>query len=298
MEFIEAETQESGHKDQKTEELVNNFEEQVGKVYSNIESQTVSGWNTFSEYLSNFQKKLPEFLTDTKEITKKIDLQNRINATKENFEKNMAKVQSRLNEEELKELKENSAKLLQNLNENTNKYLDGLDQDLEKLENLTLGYATKLGNLLADKTGIRFGSEEEDGAKKDEIMFNMPQNLATSRLEAQLHELENNKDLYLTNWNSESVKDYVLTADDEAEKKLLAAKESMKKLIDQLVPDQIDEQVFWKTYFCNKAKFLEEEKKRKEILQQKPADDDDDFTWDDDDEEDKKEEDRKEDDKE
>ncbi|ESW99450.1 hypothetical protein KL918_001618 [Ogataea parapolymorpha] len=294
MEFIEAETQESEHRDQKTEELVNNFEDQVGKVYSNIESQTVSGWNTFSEYLSNFQKKLPDLLTDTKEITKKIDLQNRINATKENFEKNLAKVQSKLNEEELKEIKENSAKLLQSFNENTNKYLDGLDQDLEKLENLTLGYATKLGSLLADKTGIRFGSEEVSGAKKDEIMFNMPQNLATSRLEAQLHELENNKDLYLTNWNSESVKDYVLTAEDEAEKKLLAAKESLKKLIDQLVPDQIDEQVFWKTYFSSKAKILEEEKKRKEILQQKPADDDEDFDWDDDEEEDKKEDDNKE----
>ncbi|KAG7885563.1 hypothetical protein KL938_000595 [Ogataea parapolymorpha] len=294
MEFIEAETQESEHRDQKTEELVNNFEDQVGKVYSNIESQTVSGWNTFSEYLSNFQRKLPDLLTDTKEITKKIDLQNRINATKENFEKNLAKVQSKLNEEELKEIKENSAKLLQSFNENTNKYLDGLDQDLEKLENLTLGYATKLGSLLADKTGIRFGGEEVSGAKKDEIMFNMPQNLATSRLEAQLHELENNKDLYLTNWNSESVKDYVLTAEEEAEKKLLAAKESLKKLIDQLVPDQIDEQVFWKTYFSSKAKILEEEKKRKEILQQKPADDDEDFDWDDDEEDDKKEDDNKE----
>ncbi|KAG7860091.1 hypothetical protein KL919_002796 [Ogataea angusta] len=294
MEFIEAETQESEHRDQKTEELVNNFEEQVGKVYSNIESQTVSGWNTFSGYLSNFQKKLPDLLTDTKEITKKIDLQNRINVTKENFEKNLAKVQSKLNEEELKEIKESSAKLLHNFNENTNKYLDGLDQDLEKLENLTLGYATKLGSLLADKTGIRFGSEEAGGAKKDEIMFNMPQNLATSRLEAQLHELENNKDLYLTNWKSESVKDYVLTAEDEAEKNTLAEKESLKKLIQELVPDEIDEQVFWKTYFSNKAKILEEEKKRKEILQQKPADDDEDFDWDDDEEDDKKEDDSKE----
>ncbi|KAH3668453.1 hypothetical protein OGAPHI_002207 [Ogataea philodendri] len=292
MEYIEAETQEGEHKDQKTEQLVNELEEQVEKVYNNIETQTVSGWNTFSGFFSSVQKKLPDYLTETKELAKNIDLQKTLNSTRENFEKNLSNLQNKFSEEELKEIRENSSKLLQNLNENTNKYLDDLDQDLEKIENVTLGYASKLGSLLASKTGLNLGGESEvSGDKKDEVLFNMPQNVATNRLEAQLHELENNKDLYLSNAKDETVQNYTLSPEEETEKTALANKENIKTLYEQLVPGDIEGSLFWKIFFSTKSKILEEEKKRKEMLEKKPADDDEeDFDWDDDDDEEKKDE--------
>ncbi|GMF08376.1 unnamed protein product [Ambrosiozyma monospora] len=69
---------------------------------------------------------------------------------------------------------------------------------------------------------LNFISTETDGSgdKKDEVLFSLGDNkLASNRVEAQLKELQSDKDIYLN--NKLDIADYKVTEDESKEGKLL-----------------------------------------------------------------------------
>lgn len=305
MEFYDPEIEQgakSSHADAKTDKAVTDISSTVEKVYSNVEQNTKKGWNTFNNFFKTIQSSIPQ----------NAELQKKMSETGKGFSENINKTRETLsgklstqfsglniNNDNIDSLKQKSTQALKNVSSNTNKYLDQLDSHLEKVENTTLGYATQLTSFLQAKTGIKVGIAEKanssslgqkniqqqaNGSQSD-ILFNVPKGLASSRVEAQLRELQVSIEPYeqaLKN-SKEEIEKYTLTQEEkqEADKQLSSEDSPLKKIQQELVPGKMDASFFLKCYFSSRKKIIQDEKKRKLVLE-KTAEDEDDFSWDDD----------------
>ncbi len=306
MEFYDPEIEQgakSSHADAKTDKAVTDISSTVEKVYSNVEQNTKKGWNTFNNFFKTIQSSIPQ----NAELQKKMSetgkgLSENINKTRETLSSKLSTQLSGLNinNDNIDSLKQKSTQALKNVSSNTNKYLDQLDSHLEKVENTTLGYATQLTSFLQAKTGIKVGIAEKanssslgqkniqqqaNGSQSD-ILFNVPKGLASSRVEAQLRELQVSIEPYeqaLKN-SKEEIEKYTLTEEEkqEADKQLSSEDSPLKKIQQELVPGKMDASFFLKCYFSSRKKIIQDEKKRKLVLEKTAEEDEDDFSWDDD----------------
>lgn len=306
MEFYDPEIEQgakSSHADAKTDKAVTDISSTVEKVYSNVEQNTKKGWNTFNNFFKTIQSSIPQ----------NAELQKKMSETGKGFSENINKTRETLsgklstqfsglniNNDNIDSLKQKSTQALKNVSSNTNKYLDQLDSHLEKVENTTLGYATQLTSFLQAKTGIKVGIAEKanssslgqkniqqqaNGSQSD-ILFNVPKGLASSRVEAQLRELQVSIEPYeqaLKN-SKEEIEKYTLTQEEkqEADKQLSSEDSPLKKIQQELVPGKMDASFFLKCYFSSRKKIIQDEKKRKLVLEKTAEEDEDDFSWDDD----------------
>lgn len=305
MEFYDPEIEQgakSSHADAKTDKAVTDISSTVEKVYSNVEQNTKKGWNTFNNFFKTIQSSIPQ----------NAELQKKMSETGKGFSENINKTRETLsgklstqfsglniNNDNIDSLKQKSTQALKNVSSNTNKYLDQLDSHLEKVET-TLGYATQLTSFLQAKTGIKVGIAEKanssslgqkniqqqaNGSQSD-ILFNVPKGLASSRVEAQLRELQVSIEPYeqaLKN-SKEEIEKYTLTQEEkqEADKQLSSEDSPLKKIQQELVPGKMDASFFLKCYFSSRKKIIQDEKKRKLVLEKTAEEDEDDFSWDDD----------------
>ncbi len=306
MEFYDPEIEQgakSSHADAKTDKAVTDISSTVEKVYSNVEQNTKKGWNTFNNFFKTIQSSIPQ----NAELQKKMSetgkgFSENINKTRETLSSKLSTQLSGLNinNDNIDSLKQRSTQALKNVGSNTNKYLDQLDSHLEKVENTTLGYATQLTSFLQAKTGIKVGIAEKanssslgqkniqqqaNGSQSD-ILFNVPKGLASSRVEAQLRELQVSIEPYeqaLKN-SKEEIEKYTLTQEEkqEADKQLSSEDSPLKKIQQELVPGKMDASFFLKCYFSSRKKIIQDEKKRKLVLEKTAEEDEDDFSWDDD----------------
>lgn len=305
MEFYDPEIEQgakSSHADAKTDKAVTDISSTVEKVYSNVEQNTKKGWNTFNNFFKTIQSSIPQ----NAELQKKMSetgkgFSENINKTRETLSSKLSTQLSGLNinNDNIDSLKQRSTQALKNVGSNTNKYLDQLDSHLEKVET-TLGYATQLTSFLQAKTGIKVGIAEKanssslgqkniqqqaNGSQSD-ILFNVPKGLASSRVEAQLRELQVSIEPYeqaLKN-SKEEIEKYTLTQEEkqEADKQLSSEDSPLKKIQQELVPGKMDASFFLKCYFSSRKKIIQDEKKRKLVLEKTAEEDEDDFSWDDD----------------
>lgn len=121
--------------DDKTEELVTSLETSVDKAYTSIQDTTLSGINKIQGMVAG---KLPELQKQWNDVK----LPQIANV--EGITKNL-KLEEYVKKEDLESLKQRGGELISKAGENTNKVLDDLDQDLEKLEKLTIDYAQQIG---------------------------------------------------------------------------------------------------------------------------------------------------------
>ncbi|OWB55612.1 hypothetical protein B5S28_g1486 [[Candida] boidinii] len=304
-----------------TTKLTKEFEGKVDSIYTSFESNTKQGWSNFNGFLGNLQKNLPDY----------------VNQTTDNLNKTIEKIkQSTTNNEELIKQREELAKKandlknnivndenLKNIGEKTNEYLDSLDNELEKIENLTLSYGNKFGSLLSQTTNtasksvwglinstIQIGDNNNNNNKDDEnttkkdsgFSFDLPKSFTSTRSEAQLHELQRNKEIYLNykisdddNDELEKLSNFKLNKEQEIESNdLINLNNDFKIMFDEIVPNNLNSDKFWFIYFDSKNKIIDQEKKRKELLSKgstEGEDEDDEFNWDDDEDEDEDEDD-------
>jgi len=306
MEFYDPEIEQGAKPklaDEKTNQAVTDISSTVEKVYSNVEQNTKKGWSTFNSFFKTIQNSIPQ----NAELQKKMSetgkgLSENFNKTKEKLSSTLSTQLSGLDisNDNIDVMKKNSAQALKNVGSSTNKYLDQLDSHLEKVENTTLGYATQLTSFLQAKTGINVGIaekanssslgqkaiKEQENSSQSDILFNVPKGLASSRVEAQLRELQVSIEPYekaLKN-SKQEIEKYVLNEEEkqEADKLLSSEDGHLSEVQKELVPGKMDQEFFLKCYFSSKKRIIQDEKKRKELLEKTAEEDEEDFDWDDD----------------
>ncbi|OUM53999.1 hypothetical protein BVG19_g3337 [[Candida] boidinii] len=301
----------SQKEEDETTKLTKEFEGKVDSIYTSFESNTKQGWSNFNGFLGNLQKTLPTY----------------VNQTTDNLNKTIEKIKQSTNNEELLKQREELAKRandlknnivndeqLKNIGEKTNEYLDSLDNELEKIENLTLSYGNKFGSLLSQTTNtasksvwglinsIQIGENDNEsngsgsgsGNKKDSgFSFDLPKSFTSTRSEAQLHELQRNKEIYLnykiSDDDLEKLSNFKLNEEQEIESNdLINLNSDFKIMFDEIVPSILNADKFWFIYFDSKNKIIDQEKKRKELLAKgstEGEEEEDEFNWDDDEDE-------------
>ncbi|CDK29364.1 unnamed protein product [Kuraishia capsulata CBS 1993] len=260
------------------------LEANVEKLYDNLEAKGKRGWSTFNGLLSNFQKNLPDYLDQTK---------TRIEQTKQQLEQ-LAVGESGEGSDSTEKPKIVPKELLKNLSNVTNEYLDELDDDLQKIETLGIGYATKLGSFLKDAIKVQLPQDNafdgDETLENSEVLFGVPEEGAfSSRAEIQLQELRSSQEVYLRELEDPEDYAHFLETDKPFEQNeieaLFAAFTSLKAVHDSLVPASISNEDFWRKYRYEKDRIVKEEQRRKLLLERSSKSAQEEFDWDDEEEE-------------
>jgi hypothetical protein len=245
--------------DDKTDELVNQLESNVDKAYTSIQGTTLSGLTKIQGLVS---EKLPEIQKQWKEVKLPHLPDVKVNELTKNL-----KLEEYMKPEDIEALKQRSTEIMTKAGENTNKVLDDLDNDLEKLENLTINYATQIGSQIGTffKTQLDANvnspenKKKEDSAssasawnwsgwskqlsslvvgdspetvvaneKKTELLFSLPKGVSPgTRAESQVHELQSDPSVYVKAVESGEFKDFKLSDEQKAEIKELLGNNSL-----------------------------------------------------------------------
>lgn len=239
--------------DEKTDELVISLETSVDKAFTSIQDSTVSGITKIQGLVS---EKLPDFQKQWNE-TKLPQLPDvKVNDTVNKITKDL-KLDEYVKKEDIERLKQRGGEFLSKAGENTTKVLDDIDEDLEKLENMTIDYAQQLGsqigsffktqlNTINEKADVKTESQTESTSstwswpawgkqltelvtgnspesvisneKKMELLFSLPKGISPgTRAESQVHELQSDPSIYTGAIESCEFKDYKLTDEQKAE---------------------------------------------------------------------------------
>lgn len=197
--------------------------------------------------------------------------------------------------------------LFEQLTQRAETYIDGLDRELETIENTAGEYVRIWGNDLKGflKNTIRVSpgtsprrssfndSEGEDASP--EILFDVPDairnQIHSTRLDAQLHALHDSPDPFLAPLDSEpqfqsfassfSIDDHTSVIAEH-----LDQFPKLRKLMESLVPEKTSYNDFWLKYYYMRRQIDDQEAKRKAVLQRAQAadNDQDEIPWEDDDE--------------
>lgn len=240
--------------DDKTDELVNSLESEVDKAYNSIQESTINGISKFQALVNG---KLPELQKQWNDV-KISDV--KLPEVKLPEVKLPEKLDTYLNEENINNLKLKSNEILNKYGENTNKVLDSLDNDLEKIENMTIEYAQQIGGQIGSffkpittsnnteksenstsswnwsswgkqLSELVVGESPESVLSKEtksELLFSLPQGISPgTRAESQVHELQSDSSLYLSSVKDGLFKDYKLTDDETKEISQLSSNDSL-----------------------------------------------------------------------
>ncbi|ODV97032.1 hypothetical protein PACTADRAFT_48808 [Pachysolen tannophilus NRRL Y-2460] len=253
----------------KTEKVAENIENKVDELYNNFERNTSKNWGSFNGFLTNFQKNLPDYVNQTKDRLEKLSIKEEKDDKTRGLEVSSSEQASRQEAlaQRFTQSKAEARKMLDLLSTTTSSYMNELDDDLDEVEKIVGGFASKFGSYLKDvvtiespliasssgadkKENSNNNNDYDDDDDDDEIddkdskmLFNVPSNLdaraaaATaaqtrkvyaSRSEQQLYELNNSQELYL---NKNKIKD--LKKFQEFSSNISIKKDETEKLLSQ-----------------------------------------------------------------
>lgn len=186
---------------------------------------------------------------------------------------------------------EDGVKLNLNLNpevsETAQRYLHQLDNNLQGVEKLALNYWTKVSEPgFWPSVTSKLGNSLDKLVNTDGAQTGKRPEQATSgaaggnRTEAELKALSTNRALYL-NRKEESGKQFDADSKTEEIAKILEKDKDMASLMNELVPESVTYNEFWRIYFEEKQQILDREDKRRKILTEKKAEEEEEVGWDD-----------------
>lgn len=139
-------------------------------------------------------------------------------------------------------------------------------------------FGSQIGSFLRDAVTITPPDENASGSAANEVLFETKagstagKQIYTSRLDAQLHLLHTNVELFKTDPKPESFTEYkknFKAEDTEVTERIakdLEAFPELRKAMEALVPEQVDYVNFWARYYFFREELDRDEKKRKELL--------------------------------
>ncbi|QLQ79574.1 hypothetical protein HG537_0C02210 [Torulaspora globosa] len=168
------------------------------------------------------------------------------------------------------------------------RYLRQLDDNLQGVEKVALNYWNKVSDagFWPSVTG-KLGSSLDKIVKLDEPQADEKLGSKGSgaaggnRTEAELKALSTNRALYLDR-KTVPGQDFDADAKTEEIAKILETDKDMANLMNEIVPESISYNEFWRIYFDERQKILDNEGKRREILSEKKAQEEE-IGWDDED---------------
>lgn len=248
-----AEGPQNAKHDEKTDELVTALETSVDKAFTSIQDSTVSGITKIQGLVS---EKLPALQKQWNEAKLPQLPDVNVNDTVTKLTKDL-KLDEYVKKEDIERLTQRSGEILSKAGENTNKVLDNIDEDLEKLENMTIDYAQQLSSQIGSffKAQLNAINEKDDSKdepkseskstawgwqawgkqltdlvtgdspqsvisneKKTELLFNLPNGISPgTRAESQVHELQSDPSIYIKAMESGEFKDYKLSDEQKTE---------------------------------------------------------------------------------
>lgn len=180
------------------------------------------------------------------------------------------------------------------VSETAQRYLRQLDDNLHSVEKVALNYWSKVSDAgFWPSVAGKLGTSLDKLVKLDEPQAGEKSGQTASaaggnRTEAELKALSTNRALYL---DLEAASDQDFDADAKTEEiaRILETDRDMAKLMNEIVPESISYNEFWRVYFSERQKILDREGKRREILTEKKAQEEE-IGWDDEDAETNEEE--------
>ncbi|KAI5954275.1 hypothetical protein KGF54_002050 [Candida jiufengensis] len=263
----------------KTEQTMENLENEIDKAYGVVESKFQQFWSKNSHLLQN------QSIDEHKQQFVK-----QLNSMKENLShnKNIQLVTENFNnfENQLKDLNLEGKLNIKDISTKANHALDVLDSKLEIVEKEASKYVNSFTSFFSQIISV--APEESKPEPEKEVIFNSSlnqyTNYGTTRYDSDLLKLHTDKSYYITKDEDDTSPDTNFNADDktkEIEELLKKYPTTLTKLMNEIVPIQVSYNKFWYLYFQNELKLQELDKQRKELQTKK---EDEEFDWDDDDE--------------
>lgn len=197
--------------------------------------------------------------------------------------------------------------MLWELTKRAQNYIDELDQDIEELEKAAGSYLGKVGKdvktLLRDTVSIDGPNHQVDRDDVDmeagedassEVLFNVPEDIRnqiySTRLDAQLHALHTSAEPFLATGKEDQfvefqAKEFNLDKMTDTITEDLKEYPSLRKLMEQLVPDKVAYDQFWAKYYYMRKQISDQEQRRKKLLEQ-ATESQENLGWDDEEDED------------
>lgn len=200
--------------------------------------------------------------------------------------------------------------LFEQLTKRAETYIDGLDRELETIENTAGEYVQMWGNdlkgFLKNTVHISPGSSAGAGRKSSfndsegedaspEILFDVPDairnQIHSTRLDAQLHALHESPDPFLASFEGDQEFDRFAASFDIKDHTDIIASQldqfpQLRSLMETVVPEKCSYGDFWVKYYYMRRQIDEQEARRRAVLQRAQAEDEDEVPWDDEDEDD------------
>ncbi|KAI5787757.1 hypothetical protein FPQ18DRAFT_238790, partial [Pyronema domesticum] len=191
--------------------------------------------------------------------------------------------------------KEKEETLLQRLKVTAEKKIAEIEEAEKRADAYLLKFGESIGGFLRDAVTIAPPSEKEG----DEVVFeakgaeDQKKQIFTTRLDAQLHLLHTNLELFKTDSKTDSFATFSkeFSADKETERIAadLERYPELRSTMEKLVPAEVEYKPFWIRYYFLRNELDLEEKKRKELLKG-AINEEEEVGWDEDDSEDEDEE--------
>ncbi|KAF8246751.1 hypothetical protein K440DRAFT_585365 [Wilcoxina mikolae CBS 423.85] len=187
--------------------------------------------------------------------------------------------------------------LLEKLRKGASQKIAEIEAAEARADEYLVKFGSSIGGFLRDAITIAPPSSKED---KGEVVFeakgadDAKKQIFTTRLDAQLHLLHTNHDLFRSDPSVESFKAFTegFSAEKQTDKVAsdLERYPELRSTMEKLVPGEVEYKAFWVRYYFLRNELDLEEKKRKELLQGATIDEEE-VGWDEDDSEEEEEED-------
>lgn len=279
-------------KSSKTEETIENLEQEIDKAYGVVETKFQNLWKDNAGVLQD-----KYHLNEHKQ-----NLINQLNVLKANVgeNKNLQSVGESLKElqEQLKQSNLEQRLHLDELKKAANSALDGLDSRLEAVENKAGEYVTQFTSFLSNIVSVRPEQESEE----KEVIYSSPlyTQYGTTRYENDLLKLHTTRSFYTDDTLDDEDEMKKFNPDSktsEIESLLKKYPETLTEAMNELVPVKVSYSTFWYRYFKNEDKLKDLDKQRKGLLRREKEggltgkandkedeqEEEEDFAWDDDD---------------
>lgn len=173
-----------------------------------------------------------------------------------------------------------------------------LEKAEAKADEYLLQFGTRVGNFLKEAVTIAPPEGEafaDEPTPTGDVLFESKEEgpkkkIFTTRLDAQLHLLHTNTELFKTDPEGEGFAEYAKTFSAEAKTEQIAKDldlyPELRSVMEKLVPDTVQYAEFWKRYYFLRAQLDSEEQKRREILKGAIQEPEEEVGWGDDDDED------------
>ncbi|KAI5957043.1 hypothetical protein CANMA_004456 [Candida margitis] len=280
----------------RTEETIDNLEQEIDKAYGVVEAKFQDLWNDNADLLQN-KYHLDEH---------KQSLVRQLNTLKANVSENKnlqaASEGFRAFEEQLKQANLEQRLHVNELKKTATSALDALDSRLEIVENKANEYVTQFTSFFSNIVSVRPETDPEQPQDDKEVLYSSPLNkytqYGTTRYERDLLKLHTTEAYFTEDGNDDPEELKQFNSDSkttEIDNLLKKYPDTLTEMMNELVPVRVSYNTFWYRYFKNEEKLKELDEQRKNLLRKEKngeettgktnEKEEDDFTWDDEDEE-------------